>query len=96
MVNNGGGYMLIASHIDQNSSQALNELDDEVRNSTESQDAEGDSEGEGGSNANRSSQGAGDGDGEIFPQFVSEEDAVGNNLYKILKWSNVWNNMKSV
>lgn len=74
MVNQGGGYMLIASHIDNNSSYALNELDDETKNGgIDGQD-----------------------DNELFPQFVSEEEMDQANIYKLFRWKNSWNNMKSI
>lgn len=90
MVNNGGGYMLIASHLDHSSSMMLNELDDEVNTNNSQVDNSQNQN-------NNSNQNNDDNiDNEIFPQFVSDEDVMGNSIYKILRWSNVWNDMKTV
>lgn len=74
--------MLIASHIDNNSTYDLNELDDEIKNMHGTAPGNGD-------NSNQD-------DNELFPQFVSEEEVSQANIYKLFRWKNSWNNMKSI
>lgn len=87
MINQGGGYMLIASHIDNNSAYALNELDDETKNNASR--APGQQE----SNVNNPEDEL---EYELFPQFVSEDEVSHANIYKLFRWKNSWNNMKSI